>query len=294
MITALTLPDFNTPDDITYGFFGRQGGVSTGIYDSLNCRAGSDDNKDNILANRKRVCETLGTPLENLLTVYQIHSEECVLLEKPWRQSKRPKADAMVTKTTGIALGILTADCTPVLFHGKNAEGKPIIGAAHAGWKGAIGGILEETITMMKRAGAGLNTIHVAIGPTIAQESYEVGAEFYKHFKDYSDRNEKFFIPSKKDDHYMFDLPAYVTHRLTRAGVTNITNANIDTYTNKSNYFSYRRTTHANEPDYGGQISAIMIKGVIPPHVIPLKNETSYTINTQKTPHQVRGFKTKE
>jgi len=259
MIKPLTLPDFDTAG-ISYGFFGRQGGVSTGLYDSLNCRAGSDDKKENILENRKRVCDALGTNLENLLTLYQVHGDECVLLEKPWRQSKRPKADSMVTKTAGLALGILTADCTPILFRGQNAEGKPVIGAAHSGWKGSIGGIIEETITMMKRAGALPDTITAAIGPTIAQDSYEVGQEFFDHFKAYAERNESFFIPSKKPGHHMFNLPAYVTHRLTEAGIKTILNTNTDTYSNENDYFSYRRTTHAGEPEYGGQISAIMIK----------------------------------
>ena len=258
MIKALTLSDFDS-DGVSYGFFGRTGGVSEGIYSSLNCRAGSSDDKAAVLENRGRVAKTIGVELSNLLTVYQVHGDEAVLLEKPWRQSKRPKADAMVTKTRGVALGVLTADCTPVLFHGKTQQGESVVGAAHAGWKGAIGGILDETVLMMKRAGALPDSIVAAIGPCIAQESYEVGQEFYDHFKSYDEGTIGFFVPSKKDGHFMFDLPRYCVERLAQVGVERVVQSGVDTYANEGDYFSYRRTTHKGEADYGGQISVICV-----------------------------------
>ncbi len=259
MIKALSLPDFDAPQ-ISYGFFGRKGGVSTGIYASLNCRGGSEDDQKLVAENRKRVCEALGAKPESLLTLYQVHSDEAVLLEKPWKQTARPEADAMVTKTKGLALGILTADCAPVLFHGKNAAGEAVIGAAHAGWKGALGGILDETVLMMKRAGALPESVKAMIGPCITQASYEVSQGFYDDFCGYDEENDQFFIPSVKEGHFMFDLPGYCKERLQAAGVSKVVVSGVDTYANEADYFSYRRTTHKGEVDYGGQISVIMIK----------------------------------
>ena len=265
------------PSIITHGFFGRQGGVSAGLYDSLNCSYQSHDLAENIDENRLRVLKKLGG--KDIRTLKQIHSDICFPLENSCMTGGE-EGDALVTKTAGQVIGCLTADCAPVLFYGEDNRKTPIIGVAHAGWGGALKGVLESTIKSMVNMGAKPETIRAAIGPCLAQENYEVGAEFIERFLDEDERANQFFLKPSLPDLFgqstfamdtpnksgydegklFFNLPAYVQFRLKRAGINTITLANIDTYANEEDYFSYRRATHRNEPDYGRQISAIMIR----------------------------------
>jgi len=241
---------------LRHAFFTREGGHSRGIYASLNCGFGSDDEKSLVRRNRAQVAERMEVAPERLLTVWQWHSADALPVAASWDPLHPPKADAMVTDRPGFALGILTADCTPVLF--ASADGS-VIGAAHAGWKGAISGVLESTLQAMERLGARREGIHAAIGPTISQASYEVGPEFREKFVAADPSNVSFFLPSPKEAHFMFDLPGYVRSRLEEAGVASVSDVATCTYADESRYFSYRRTTHRGEPDYGRQISAIAI-----------------------------------
>ena len=241
---------------IRHGFFSRRGGVSTGIFASLNCGQGSNDAPETVAENRARVAAALDVAPDALLSLYQVHSRLAVTVNAPWTNETKPRADAMVTDVPGIALGILTADCVPVLFADPEAA---IIGAAHAGWKGAIGGVLESTIEAMEALGASRERIAVAIGPSIAQESYEVGPEFYDTFEAAAAENTRYFIPSDRDEHWKFDLQGYVVDRLSRSGVSATRETAIDTYGQEDLCFSYRRTTHRRESDYGRLISAIAL-----------------------------------
>lgn len=244
---------------LAHGFFGRRGGVSGGIYESLNCGFGTDDAPENAAQNRAKVCEALGVVPENLLNLYQIHSDKCVTVTEGWAPEGRPEADAMVTDRAGLALGILTADCAPVLFYGEKADGAPVIGAAHAGWGGAVKGVLESTVAAMEALGAGKDTMTAAIGPCIMQGSYEVSDAFQEPFMAQDQANAQFFREGK-DGHLQFDLPGYIVRRLMLLGVPEIMTNGIDTYFDELDYFSFRRTTHRAEPDYGRQISVISIK----------------------------------
>ncbi len=244
-------------DVVAHGFFGRQGGVSKGIYESLNCGIGSDDAPENVAENRKRVCEAIGAEPENLLSLYQVHGSACLKVEAAWTQDNRPEADAYVTRMPGLALGVLTADCAPVLFYGRSADG-PVIGAAHAGWKGALGSVLENTLQAMRELGA--EHIHASIGPCIQKRSYEVSLDFYENFCRTDENSERFFGGSRKSGRFIFDLPGYCAGRLGLAGVGDVLLFKDDTYSQEHAYFSYRRATHRSEPDYGRQISVIMIK----------------------------------
>ncbi|MFN7612948.1 MAG: peptidoglycan editing factor PgeF [Alphaproteobacteria bacterium] len=243
---------FSTPPFIRAGFFTRQGGVSAGIYASLNCGPGSGDAPEAVAENRRRVASAFGVNSSQLCTLHQVHSADVVIVNSPF--AERPKADAMVSNTPGLMLGILTADCAPVLFYDAKNH---VIGAAHAGWKGATSGILENTLRTMQSLGAQSEHIHAAIGPTIAQASYEVGPEFLARFN--TNDQARFFIPSPRTRHAMFDLPGYVEARLQAAGLRHITNLAMDTLPDEARFFSYRRATLAREPDYGRQVSAIMI-----------------------------------
>lgn len=246
-------------ENVTHGFFGRQGGVSSGIYESLNCGLGTEDHADHVVANREAVSKAIGVDSKNLISLYQIHSDQCVAVTEAWQVEQRPQADAMVTDVPGIALGILTADCVPVLFCGEKAGGEPVVGAAHAGWGGAVKGVLENAISEMEKLGALKETIKAAVGPCIAQSSYEVSVGFEKPFLEQDQANEQFF-KTGEPGHLMFDLPGYIVRRLMLADVPEITTSDMDTYFNEMDYFSYRRSVHRKEPDYGRQISAICIK----------------------------------
>ncbi len=238
---------------IAHGFFGRTGGVSTGIFASLNCGPGSGDDRAAVIENRRRVSDALGAQLIN---VHQIHSGTAVTVSEPWPLGDGPKADAMVTKTPGIALGILTADCAPVLFVDPEAH---VIGAAHAGWKGAFGGVLEATLTAMEGLGGARARIRAAIGPCISQENYEVGPEFRARFVEADPANAQYFIASERTGHFRFALEAYVAGRLAAAGLSQIERLGACTYALSGEFFSFRRTTHRGEPDYGRQVSAIAL-----------------------------------
>ncbi|MBX7145942.1 MAG: peptidoglycan editing factor PgeF [Alphaproteobacteria bacterium] len=239
-----------------HGFFTRQGGVSTGIYQSLNCGFGSGDDTANVQQNRNIVLKELNLSSYTLQTVYQIHSANVVEVNTPWNYDDRPKADAMVTNKTGIMLGILTADCGPLLFVDEDVR---IIAAAHAGWKGALSGIIENTLDSMQRLGASLSRIKVCLGPTIAVQSYEIGQEFLSSFLEQDLKAEQFFKNFYNDDRIFFDLPSYIVYRLKKAGIVNIDPLIYDTYDLSSQFFSYRRATHNKEPDYGRQISVIAL-----------------------------------
>ena len=236
---------------IAHGFFSAEGGVSTGLYQSLNCGPGSKDDPMAVAENRHRIAQVLGA--ESLVTLSQVHSAT-VHAVPGWEG--RAEGDGMVTKTAGLALGILTADCAPVLFADARAR---VIGAAHAGWKGAIGGVLEATVEAMEKLGARKADIQAAIGPCISQAQYEVGFDFRDRFLEGGLRMRKFFVPSDKEGHYRFDLEGYAAHRLEKAGVAGIAKLGVCTYPSQNGYFSYRRTTHRGEPDYGRQIAAIVL-----------------------------------
>ena len=242
--------------NVAHGFFGRQGGVSQGLYASLNCGPGSKDSREAVMENRKRATEAL-SPGARLVTLYQIHSAEAVAVSEPWDIPENPKADAIVTDRSGVALGILTADCTPILLADSRAH---VIGAAHAGWNGAISGVAGSVVGAMVRLGAKLERIRATIGPCISQAAYEVGPEFETRFRASDPANVRFFAPSAKADHWQFDLPAYVAHRLRQAGIESVENLGVCTYAGENDFFSYRRTTHRKEADYGRQLSAIMLK----------------------------------
>ncbi|MGE0232999.1 MAG: peptidoglycan editing factor PgeF [Flavobacteriaceae bacterium] len=241
---------------ITHGFFGRRGGVSDGIYKSLNIGLGSKDDPALIRENRRRIAASLGIDPRFLLTPYQIHSDSAVTVADPWPDYPSARADGIVTAKPGLAVAVSTADCSPILFADPNAR---VVAAAHAGWKGAIGGILESTVARMEEAGARRADIVAAIGPTISQPSYEVGSEFRARFLADDGTNERFFVPSRRAGHFMFDLPGYVGMRLSRLSLAAIENTATCTYLDEDGYFSYRRTTHRGEKDYGRQISAIML-----------------------------------
>lgn len=239
---------------VRHGFFGREGGVSDGVYASLNCGPGSNDKASAIADNRARVAAALGVRPSHLLSAFQIHSNRCITVDAPFADP-RPQADAMVTATPGLALGVLTADCAPVLFCDPVAR---VIGAAHAGWRGAVSGVLESTLAAMTALGADLARIHAAIGPCIGQMSYEVGPELRHAALDADAGAGPFFAPSR-DDRLAFDLEGYCAHRLLRAGLTHCDMLGVDTYTDAQRCFSFRRTTHAGETDYGRQISAVVL-----------------------------------
>jgi len=238
---------------ISHGFFTRNGGVSDGIYSSLNCGWGSGDDPGNIRENRFRASEALGA--KELLSMYQVHGIEVVTVTEPWKKEDMPKADAMVTNRPGIVLGILTADCVPVLFADEKAK---VIGAAHAGWKGAIGNIMQETIKAMQALGA--KDIIACIGPCIGQQSYEVGPEYVARFIETHAENARFFAPGNRPGYHYFDIGDYVASRLKEAGLTRIETLARDTCLEEDSFFSFRRATLRGEKDYGRQLSAIVIK----------------------------------
>jgi len=241
---------------IAHGFFGREGGVSQGIYASLNCGPGSKDDPAAVAENRRRVADALA-PEVRLISLSQVHSP-IIHAFPAWgaEDGRRLEGDGMVTATPGLGLGILTADCAPVLFTDANAG---VIGAAHAGWKGALGGVLEATLEAMEKLGASRMRISAAIGPSISQQNYEVGADFRDRFLESGAKHARFFVPSDREGHFRFDLPGYAAHRLTQAGTGSVETLGICTYPAENGFFSFRRTTHAGEPDYGRQISAIVL-----------------------------------
>jgi YfiH family protein len=251
MITLDSLKDLN---GIRHGFLTRRGGVSEGLYASLNCGLGSKDDQDAVVENRARALRSAGLEPNSLSTAYQVHSAKVAVVEEDWNESERPQVDGLVTRTRGKTLGILTADCVPVLLADPQSG---VIGAAHAGWRGAIGGVLQETVASMIRLGATKGRIRAGIGPSIAQKSYEVGPEFPQPFIDRDRANARFFTTAMRCRHFMFDLVGYVERELTALGLGGVAVAGNDTCAEADDFFSYRRTTLAKESDYGRQISLI-------------------------------------
>jgi purine-nucleoside/S-methyl-5'-thioadenosine phosphorylase / adenosine deaminase len=243
-------------DGVRHGFFTRQGGVSTGLYSSLNCGLGSKDDFGSVAENRARVAEILGTGPDRLLTLFQVHSAKAVVAKKPWTADKAPEADAVVTNVPGLAIGVLTADCAPVLFCDAEAR---VIGAAHAGWRGALSGIVESTVEAMVGLGARPDRIAATIGPAISQKAYEVGADYVERFLAEDKEAGQFFANDPDSGEPHFDLTGYVAERLAKVGITAITDLGLCTYCDETRLFSYRRSQHHGEPDYGRQISAILL-----------------------------------
>ena len=241
---------------IRHAFFTRVGGVSTGIYESLNGGQGSSDDPENIAENRRRMAKALEVPEENLATCYQIHSAEAVIATRPWRRADAPRADAVVTKIQRLAVGVSIADCGPILFADSEAG---VVGAAHAGWKGALTGILEATVEKMEELGADRTRVVAVIGPLIRQSSYEVGPEFVARFHEADHANIRYFAPAERSGHALFDLPGYIGARLKKAAVGKIEDLVLDTYSEEKLFFSYRRSTHKGEQDYGRLVAAISV-----------------------------------
>lgn len=240
-----------------HGFFGRQGGFSVGIYASLNVGLGSGDDRLVVLRNRQLVADKLGGRSENLVTAHQVHSAIAMVVTEPWSHEDRPQVDGMVTNVPGIILGALTADCGPVLFSDSNAR---VIGAAHAGWKGALTGVTDATVLQMETLGADRKNIVAVLGPTISAVAYEVGLEFKSRFIEAASNNERYFVQSINNNHHMFDLPRYLVDRMQAFGIGTVQDTGLCTYGRADEYFSYRRTTHRNETDYGRQIAAISLR----------------------------------
>jgi polyphenol oxidase len=242
---------------LRHGFFTREGGVSSGLFDSLNCGFGSGDAVESVAENRARVAARLGAAAERLVTCYQVHSPNVVEVDAAWRREAAPKADAMVTRTRGLALGILTADCAPVLLADPVAG---VVGAAHAGWRGAVGGVLDATVAAMATLGAARERVRASIGPTIGGASYEVGPEFPAPFLAAEPGDADLFRPSPRAGHFLFDLPRYVERRLGRLGIGTVERLPHDTLADEARFFSYRRACLRGEKDYGRLISAIMLE----------------------------------
>jgi polyphenol oxidase len=242
---------------LAHGFFTRLGGVSHGVYASLNGGAGSRDEPAAVTENRNRIADALGVGPDRLAAPYQIHSPDAVAISEPWAPNARPRCDALVTATPGLALGVTGADCGMILFADQRAR---IIGAAHAGWKGALTGVVEATVAAMERLGARRDDVVAALGPCIAQGSYEVGPEFVATFAGAGDETARYFTRSRRAGHSMFNLNAYIAERAARAGVGRFEDLRLDTYADERRFFSYRRATHRKEPDYGRLMSIIVLK----------------------------------
>jgi polyphenol oxidase len=242
---------------LSHGFFTRGGGHSTGIFASLNCGFGSGDDPEVVVMNRGVVERALGVSDGHLVSAFQVHSADVVTVEKPWAVDARPKVDGLVTKTRGLAIGILTADCGPVLFADAEAG---VVGACHAGWKGALTGVTDSTIAAMEQLGSKREQIVAVLGPTISKTAYEVGPEFPAPFLEQDAQHARFFSASVKAGHFMFDLPAYLMQRLRNAGLKAVHDLALCTYSDEARFYSYRRATHRGEKDYGRLVSAIALK----------------------------------
>jgi YfiH family protein len=241
---------------IRHAFFTRSGGVSTGLYASLNGGVGSQDDAGKVVENRARMAAALGVEPRRLLTAYQSHSPNVVVAEAPWTTGDRPRADAIVTRMRALAIGVTTADCGPVLLADPRTG---VIGAAHAGWRGALTGVVEATVAAMERLGAARGQIRAAIGPMIRQTSYEVGPDLVARFRAEDPAASRFFAPAKREAHAMFDLAGYIAARLKRAGITAVEDTGLCTYADPERFFSYRRTMHHAEADYGRHVNAIAL-----------------------------------
>ena len=252
---TLGSPLLSSIPGLRHAFFSREGGVSEGIYAGLNGGLGSRDDPASVAENRRRMAQQIGVGPDRFLSVHQVHSPDVAVATGPW-QGDKPRADALVTRTEGIALGVTAADCGPILLVDPTAR---VIGAAHAGWKGALTGVLESTIDAMEKLGAERGGIVAAIGPLIRQRSYEVGGEFVERFIDADAENGMFFLPGERNGHAMFDLASFIRMRLENAGVLMIDDVGIDTYSDER-FYSYRRSVHRKEPDYGRHVHAIVLE----------------------------------
>lgn len=252
MIKAATLE----LDGIRHGFFTREGGISGGLYASLNGGVGSNDDAGHVVENRARMAAALGVAPDRFLTCYQIHSPQVVVVDTPWTAQTRPHADAIVTRMRALAIGVSTADCGPILLADPTAH---VIGAAHAGWRGALGGVIEAAVGAMERLGARRSEIRAVLGPMIRQQNYEVGADLIARFDGEDPASHRFFAPAARDGHAMFDLAGYIGSRLSRAGIRSIEDLGHCTYADPARFFSFRRTTHRGEPDYGRHVNAIAL-----------------------------------
>jgi len=242
---------------VAHGFFTRLGGVSEGLYASLNGGLGSRDAPAAMAENTARIAAALGVAPERLAVPYQVHSPDAFAISEHWAPDARPRCDALATAAPGLALGVTGADCGMILFADDRAR---VVGAAHAGWKGALAGVVEATVAAMERLGAKRRDIVGALGPCIARDSYEVGPEFVAAFAAAGEDKPRFFAPSRKAGHSMFDLNAYIAERAARAGIGGFEDLRLDTYADEQRFFSYRRTTHRKEPDYGRLVSAIALR----------------------------------
>jgi YfiH family protein len=253
----ITLDVLDPGIGVRHAFFTRRGGVSAGLYESLNCGFGSGDAMESVVQNRRIAMSQMGLAANRLVTCYQIHSAEVVIVEQPWSREEAPHADGMVTRVPDIALGILTADCAPILFQDPIVQ---VIGAAHGGWRGALSGIAEATVLKMEAIGAKRDRIRAAIGPCIGRNSYEVGPEFPQRFNTADAASVSYFTPALRAGHFMFDLPGYIEQRLLRAGVEMVQCASHDTVVEEKLFFSYRRSRLRGERAYGRGLSAVVIK----------------------------------
>jgi YfiH family protein len=244
--------------DIRHAFFTRAGGVSDGVYQTLNGGVGSHDAPGKVAENRARMAANLGVAPDRLITAYQIHSSHVVVAEKPWLPSERPRADAIVTRTPGLAIGISTADCGPVLLADPQAR---VIGAAHAGWRGALAGVIEATVAAMEAMGASRGRLVAAAGPMIRQPNYEVGQDLIDRFLAAEADNARYFAAGPRAGHALFDLASFVVDRLRHAGLTQIEDLGHCTYADQTQFYSYRRATHLAEPDNGRHVHAIALAG---------------------------------
>jgi len=252
----ITLDVLSGDDAVRHAFFTREGGVSRGLFASLNCGFGSGDDPDAVATNRAIASHRLGVPAERLVTCRQVHSATVVSVDAPWRRDASPSADGMVTTCAGIALGVLAADCAPILFADAEAG---VVGAAHGGWRGALGGVAEATVAAMAAHGARVERIRAAIGPCIGQASYEVGPEFPPRFAKIDGASGRFFVPAARPGHFRFDLPGYIAHRLARLGLAAVERADCDTAADPQRFFSYRRACLSGERDYGRALAAIAL-----------------------------------
>jgi YfiH family protein len=252
----LRAPALDKADGVRHAFFTRRGGVSQGVYASLNGGVGSQDDPASVAENRARMARALGVAPERFLVPYQIHSAEALAVSAPWPADARPRCDGLVTATPGLALGVTGADCGVLLFSDASSG---VIGAAHSGWKGALTGMVEALVEAMEKLGARRADISAALGPTIAQASYEVGPEFFARFEAEDKSYAHFFAPSSRPGHFLFDLPGFIALRVERAGVGRFEDLALDTYSDEARFFSYRRTTHRGEPDYGRLVAAIAL-----------------------------------
>ncbi len=252
----ITAPNLAGQAGVAHGFFTRRGGVSMGIYAGLNCGQGSNDSQDAVAENKRRAMAALGLGGDALALVHQVHSPKVWATEAPRARDAMEKADALVSRRSGLALGVLAADCAPVLFADADAG---IVAAAHAGWRGAMAGVLENTVARMEADGASRANIHAALGPCIRQPSYEVGRDMKETFADHHPEHDEYFAPGADGDHFQFDLAGFIMDRLSELGLGSSHDVGLDTYPEPDRFFSYRRATHLGEPDYGRALAAIAL-----------------------------------